>query len=95
MKVPDVVWCSADFFQQYGLMTPYPVAPELCIEVLSPSNSAQEMAEKTRLYLAQGAHEVWLVYPDTSVAFYSKRGKRQHSRWVKVLPPFLHPQADV
>src|SRR5947207_3018548 len=38
-------------------------APELCIEVVSPSNSRKEMNEKVAAYLAAGAEEVWIVYP--------------------------------
>lgn len=37
------------------------VAPDLCVEVLSPRNTSAEMAEKVAAYLAAGAREVWLV----------------------------------
>ncbi|HEX4227175.1 MAG TPA: Uma2 family endonuclease [Bryobacteraceae bacterium] len=37
--------------------------PELVIEVLSPSNTKQEMREKAALYLSTGAQEFWLVDP--------------------------------
>jgi Uma2 family endonuclease len=33
-------------------------APEICIEILSPSNSAAEIAEKRVLYFDAGAAEV-------------------------------------
>ena len=58
VKVADVVWGSADFIRQNGFVTPYPRAPELCVEIVSPSNSRQEMAEKIALYLNAGAREV-------------------------------------
>jgi Uma2 family endonuclease len=51
VKVADVVWCSPQFFDKYGFATPSPAAPEICVEVLSPSNRAQVMAEKVKLYL--------------------------------------------
>ncbi len=38
--------------------TPYPKAPEICVEVKSPANSKIEMDEKIRLYLEKGALEV-------------------------------------
>jgi Uma2 family endonuclease len=38
-------------------------APELVIEVLSPSNSATEMEEKSETCLAAGAREFWVVSP--------------------------------
>ena len=60
IKVADVAWGSADFFAINKLETPYRVAPELCIEIVSPSNSEAEMAQKRELYFAKGAKEVWL-----------------------------------
>jgi len=36
-------------------------APEMVIEVLSPSNTAAEMLDKERLYLENGCQEFWLV----------------------------------
>jgi Uma2 family endonuclease len=38
-------------------------APDLVIEVLSPSNTAAEMAEKEKLCLENGSKEFWVVYP--------------------------------
>ena len=46
-------------------------APEICIEVLSPSNSAAEIAEKRALYFDAGAAEVWICNRDGSFAFFS------------------------
>ena len=40
------------------------VAPDVCVEVLSPANTRPEMAAKTAAYLAAGAREVWLVGED-------------------------------
>jgi|SRR5579862_3305518 len=39
--------------------------PLLAIEVISPANTASDMQQKVRLYLASGTREVWLVYPVT------------------------------
>jgi Uma2 family endonuclease len=47
----------------HGFETPYTRAPEICVEVTSPSNSRKEMREKIDAYFAAGAKEVWLVYP--------------------------------
>lgn len=40
-------------------------APDLVVEILSPSNSKREMKDKYELYQEQGVKEYWLVYPDT------------------------------
>lgn len=79
IKVADVVWASDAFFIQYGDATPYPKAPELCIEVASPSNSQDELAEKTSLYLEAGALEVWIVREDGTVDIYGPEGRRPQS----------------
>ena len=59
VRVPDVAWASAEFAARHGDATPLPQAPEICVEVRSPSNSDEEMAMKTRAYLGAGAVEVW------------------------------------
>lgn len=38
--------------------------PDLCIEVLSPSNTKKVIREKRDEYLAAGAEEMWVVDPD-------------------------------
>jgi Uma2 family endonuclease len=63
--VADVAWASDEFMRMHGFETPYARAPELCIEVVSPSNSRKELQEKVAAYLAAGASEVWIVYPQS------------------------------
>jgi Uma2 family endonuclease len=36
------------------------VAPEICVEVVSPSNTRQEIEGKRQLYFEAGAQEVWV-----------------------------------
>lgn len=40
-------------------------APDLAVEVVSPSNTAAELQEKVVEYHAAGARNVWVVYPAT------------------------------
>ena len=40
-----------------------PFAPDLAVEVLSPSNTVSEIDEKIALYFAAGARMVWIVKP--------------------------------
>lgn len=78
--VADVAWASADFMRTHGSETPFTRAPELCIEVASPSNSRKELREKTEAYLACGAAEVWIVYPQSKrFEFFGKGGALQQS----------------
>jgi Uma2 family endonuclease len=39
-------------------------APELVIEIVSPSNTATELLDKRLLCLNHGCQEFWIVYPD-------------------------------
>ncbi|WP_286019379.1 Uma2 family endonuclease [Candidatus Venteria ishoeyi] len=44
--------------------TPYQQVPEICIEIVSPSNSQAEMKEKIQLYLEYSMVEVWVCHVD-------------------------------
>jgi Uma2 family endonuclease len=42
-----------------------PLAPDLAVEVMSPSNSASEMSQKIKLFFQHGTQLVWVVHPTT------------------------------
>jgi Uma2 family endonuclease len=89
IRSPDVAWASADFMDKYGEMTPYMRAPEICIEVVSPSNVQAEIAGKTSAYLAAGAVEVWIVGQDGTIRYFSAAGEQPNSAFPVIvsLPP--------
>lgn len=64
--VPDV-----SFVSQERLIIPLPrispVAPDLAIEVLSPSNTFKEILFKIESYLRYGTKMVWIVYPEDEI----------------------------
>lgn len=73
VKAPDVVWGSTALLHGDGaddLL--FEQCPEICVEVLSPSNTQQEMAHKKALYFDAGAQEVWLCEEDGNMCFYAK-----------------------
>ena len=41
-----------------------PFAPDLAVEVLSPSNTVREMEQKIDLYFGAGSRMVWIVSPE-------------------------------
>ncbi len=92
VRVPDVAWASAEFIARHGDVTPYPAAPEICVEVRSPSNTDAEMAFKTRLFLEAGAVEVWIVSEDGSWQVFDAAGLRPGTRYgvQLALPAPLH-----
>ncbi|MGX9728632.1 MAG: Uma2 family endonuclease [Candidatus Electronema sp. VV] len=83
VKVADVAWASDEFMRRNGTATPYEEAPEICLEIVSPSNSREEMNEKIQLYLAKGAVEVWLCAADGSVTHFAKEGQKSKSSFTK------------
>jgi len=80
VKVPDVVWASEEFLAMHSGESPFPRAPELCVEVISPANSSQAMEEKRELYFAQGAEEVWLCDEQGRLTFHDISGRLSASR---------------
>jgi len=81
VKVADVAWISDQFIQKHGFETPFTAAPEICVEILSPSNSQEEMCEKRQLYFERGAQEVWIVSEEGVVHLYDSSGLIQESRY--------------
>jgi len=43
-------------------------APDLCIEIISPSEDSDETRRKLNEYFAAGAQEVWHLFPDSQRA---------------------------
>lgn len=81
VKVADVAWCSKEFLQRHGYETPYSSAPEICVEIVSPSNSKEEMYNKAQLYLQSGAEEVWVVWEHGVIDYYGKTGQLERSAY--------------
>ncbi len=79
VKVADVVWGSTAFFEKNGFETPYRVAPEICVEVVSPGNSTGEMMVKKDLYLAKGAREFWVCNEEGGLSFFNHEGEAEQS----------------
>ncbi len=87
VKVPDVVWVSDERFRQISEEAEAsPVMPEIVVEVLSEGNTEAEIAEKRRLYLAEGADEVWTCAPDGTMTFYDASGPHDTSELVPSFP---------
>ncbi len=87
VKVPDVAWASESRrAMRRPEQTTFSVAPELCIEVLSRSNSVSEIDEKKLLYFRQGADEVWTCDMTGKVTFFDAEGRIERSRLFPQFP---------
>ena len=81
VRVPDVAWGGTEYISQHKDELFASSAPEICIEILSPSNTPNEMFEKTQLFLEAGAKEVWLVTEAGQITFYDSDGERTDSQF--------------
>jgi Uma2 family endonuclease len=84
-KVADVAWFSDEIWKQMKGKTEATIAPEICVEVLSMSNSDYEMKEKRKLYFEQGAKEFWICDEYGNISFYNSKRKLTKS---KMFPEF-------
>jgi Uma2 family endonuclease len=66
-QVPDVSFVRAERWPAgLDLARPFPGAPDLAVEVVSPGDEIGLLLYRVRRYLAHGTEQVWVVYPDPS-----------------------------
>lgn len=95
VKVADVAWASRKFMDANGTQTPYKLSPELCVEILSPSNSEEEILEKIDLYLARGAKEVWICNLEGEIKFYNHAGETGRSSLFPAFPDKIDIESNI
>lgn len=71
MRGADVVWVSKERRKKIQSRLCLAEAPEICVEVLSPSNRKREMAEKKTLYFLAEAAEVWFCNGKGRMTFFT------------------------
>jgi Uma2 family endonuclease len=85
-KVADVAWVSTERLAIIKYETECSIAPEICIEVDSQSNTDRDMTEKRILYFEQGAQEVWICDQNGQMSFYNSQGPLTQSKLVAGFP---------
>ncbi len=78
-KVADASWMSDAFYQANKKQSSFRHAPEICVEVKSPSNTMGELLEKKDLYFKAGAQEVWIREQSGRMLFYNADGPLETS----------------
>ena len=86
VRVPDVAWASRVRWASMSDSATCSVAPELCVEVVSASNTTEEMDHKRRIYFLAGAEEVWLCDEQGQLQFFSAKGALKRSRLCPKFP---------
>lgn len=86
VKVADVAWLSDEFWSKFAFVTPYTQAPEICVEVTSPSNSPNELEDKRQLYFEAGAKEVWICSATGQITYFDASGEVAQSAICPAFP---------
>jgi Uma2 family endonuclease len=76
IRAPDISFLCENRLPREKQSDLFEGAPDLVIEIISPSNSASDLQEKIAEYLDAGTQLVWVVYPKTrSVAIHQPNGE--------------------
>jgi Uma2 family endonuclease len=70
VRATDAAWYSNERYGQVSGQLAFEIAPEICVEVLSPRNTQAELEAKRQLYFAAGAIECWTCDLEGRMAYY-------------------------
>ncbi|WP_027363914.1 Uma2 family endonuclease [Desulfotruncus alcoholivorax] len=75
---PDILFISAN---RLNIITEDNIkgAPDLVVEILSPSTASRDKVEKSRLYYKYGVKEYWIVDPDAGIVQVFAPGEK---KWI-------------
>jgi Uma2 family endonuclease len=88
VKAADVGWYSDSRFESVRGQDAFETAAEICVEVLSPSNTRPEMNQKRELYFEAGALEVWFCTADGDMEFYEAEQPDKSQATSVICPEF-------
>jgi len=64
VRAPDVAFVRRERIESVHRRGFGSGAPDLAVEVFSPSDSVRQLMRKVKQYFAAGSHTVWIVYPE-------------------------------
>lgn len=102
VRGPDVYFMRAERLPEGGIPEAFwTLAPDLAVEVVSPSETAEEVRETVRDFLSAGTALVWVVYSRTrEVIAHTPDGLARTFRESDllsdsaILPGFAHPVGE-
>ena len=102
LRGPDVSFVRAERVAGQSPAAYYPGGPDICVEIVSPSDRAGKMWHKVGQYLDAGSALVWLIDPSHERATICRAdgsvqvlGPEDDLDGEAVLPGFHHPLADL
>jgi len=76
LRAPDIAFIKAERARTLDMERRFEGAPDLAVEIISPSETAADIAHKVGQYLRAGA-VVWVVYPkDRAVHVFESKSAR-------------------
>jgi Uma2 family endonuclease len=90
--VADVAWASPEKVNRNFDSASWTESPEIVVEVLSPSNTEDEIRNKRTAVFARGAAEFWVCNAAGQIQFFGRRGRLAKSR---LCPGFPNSVAKV
>jgi Uma2 family endonuclease len=64
VRAPDVAFVRLERVEAIHSQGFAKGAPDLAVEIFSPSDNVRQLMRKVKQYFAAGTHTVWIVYPD-------------------------------
>jgi Uma2 family endonuclease len=102
IRIPDIAFVSADRLAGIDPRQRLEGAPDLAVEVASPSDDPDDLVLKAQQYIATGSKAVWVIYPEARLAYLYKPGERPEIRDAghslddaELLPGFSAPLSDI
>ena len=85
-KVVDVAWISSERRRANPSEYSYAVAPEICVEIITPEDFLEDQMHRGELYLQAGAEEFWLCDKSGDLRFFDTNGALERSRLCPEFP---------
>lgn len=79
VRACDVAWVSDERWDSTDHDPIFTVAPEICVEIQSPSNSLPQILERKDWFFASGASEFWSCDPRGGMHFFAAAGALERS----------------
>ena len=77
------------FLKETSTAIPHREAPEVVVEVISPSNRLKALQYGMSLFFERGAKEVWLCDKDGNMRFFNPQGELERSEMFGDVPEHL------
>jgi Uma2 family endonuclease len=103
-RVPDVAFVSFERFPASGEdeSSRWHIAPDLAVEVVSPTDDYEDVQEKISEYFTFGVRQVWIISPETKTlsVYHSRKqitvfGEEDDLVCEDILPGFRLPLAEI